>query len=45
MRFENSENNIIFERELEQITGRTKTMGIEELVLTMERKRGEKLGE
>jgi hypothetical protein len=44
MRFENSENNITFERELEQITGRTRNMGVEELILTMERKRGEKRG-
>ncbi|MDR0798846.1 MAG: hypothetical protein LBN18_03690 [Dysgonamonadaceae bacterium] len=43
--FENSENGIIFDRKLDHITGRTKTMGIEELILTTERKRARKLGE
>jgi len=43
--FENTENNIIFDKELEQITGRTKTMGIEQQVLDMAKKQGIKLGE
>jgi hypothetical protein len=42
--FENTENNTIFDQELQQITGRTETMGIEELILTTERKRAEKRG-
>ena len=32
IRFENTENNIIFDQELQQITGRTETMGIKELL-------------
>ena len=42
--FENTENNITFDREIQQITGNTKTMGLEELILTTERKRAEKRG-
>jgi hypothetical protein len=34
--FENPGNNITFEAQLDHITGRTKTMGIEELILTTE---------
>ena len=33
-----------FDSKIKQITGKTETMGIEEMVLDMERKRGEKLG-
>ena len=44
IRFANSENSITFEKQYEQITERTQTMGLEELILTMERKRGEKRG-
>jgi predicted transposase YdaD len=43
--FENAEKNIIFDKKLEQITGRTKTMGIEQQVLDMAKKRGMELGE
>lgn len=42
--FEDTENSSIFDQELRQITGRTETMGIEELILTTERKRAEKRG-
>jgi len=42
--FENEENNITFERKLKQITGRTETMGIEEMVLAEREKRGERRG-
>ena len=42
--FENEENNIIFDNQLQQITGRTETMGIEETVLEMERERGIRRG-
>ena len=49
VRFENSENNIIFDREFIKITGKEQTMGLEELILTTECKRarmeGEKRGE
>ena len=45
IRFENSENNTIFEQKYEQITGREQTMGLEELILTTERKRGRLEGE
>jgi predicted transposase YdaD len=44
IRFEDKEKNIIFERDLKQITGRKETMGLEELILDVERKRGEKRG-
>jgi len=40
VRFENSENNVIFEQKYEQITGRKQTMGLEELILYSEHKRG-----
>jgi len=40
VRFENSENNIIFEQKYEQITGRKQTVGLEELILYSEHKRG-----
>ena len=42
--FENTENNITFEKKFEQITGRTRTMGIEEMVLAQREERGEKRG-
>ena len=42
--FENTENNITFDHELQQITEEAKTMGLEELILTTERKRAEKRG-
>jgi len=45
IRFENSENNAIFEQQYEQITGKEHIMGLEELILTMERKRGQIEGE
>jgi len=45
VRFKNSENSIIFEEKYEQITGRKQTMGLEELILTTERKRGQIEGE
>ncbi len=45
VRFENSENNRIFEQEFEQVTGKEQTMGIEELFLSVERKRAKKEGE
>ncbi|MDR1729929.1 MAG: hypothetical protein LBR52_04635 [Prevotellaceae bacterium] len=45
VRFENPENNLIFEQEFEQITGKGKTMGIVELFLSVERKRAQKEGE
>jgi len=53
IRFENLENNSTFEQQYEQITGRKQTMGLEELILYTEHKRGlmegekrgEKLGE
>ena len=41
IRFDDSENNIIFETQYEQITGRKQTMGLEELILTSERKLGQ----
>ena len=43
--FENTENNIIFEHHLDQITGRTETMGIEELILRASKHEGVKIGE
>ncbi|GHV31646.1 hypothetical protein FACS1894177_06640 [Bacteroidia bacterium] len=45
LHFENPENSITFETNLEHITGRKQTMGIEELILTTERKHAEKRGE
>jgi len=45
IRFANSENNIMFEKQYEQITGKEYTMGLEELILTTERKRGQMEGE
>jgi hypothetical protein len=45
IRFANTENNITFEKELQQITEERQTMGIEELILTTERKRAERRGE
>ncbi len=41
----NSEKSAIFEREIKTITGKTYPMGIEELILDLERKAGEKIGE
>jgi len=43
--FENTENNLIFDFNLKQITGRTETMGIEEMVLAEREKRGMERGE
>jgi len=43
--FEKSENNITFEQHLDQITGRTTTMGIEELILRASKHEGMKIGE
>ncbi len=43
--FENKKNNIIFDQHLDQITGRTETMGIEELILREREHRGIKIGE
>ena len=43
--FGNSQNNIIFDEKIKQITGRTETMGIEEMVLVDREKRGIELGE
>ena len=40
IRFGNTENNNIFDKKIKQITGRKESMGIEEMVLDMERKRG-----
>ncbi|MDR1729450.1 MAG: hypothetical protein LBR52_02180, partial [Prevotellaceae bacterium] len=45
IRFENTENNIIFEHHLDQIKGRTETMGIEELILRASKHEGIKLGQ
>ena len=43
--FENTENNIIFDKELQQITGRrTETMGLEEMILVERERRGMKQG-
>ena len=42
--FENTENSITFDSKLQQITGEAKTMGLEELILTTERKRAERRG-
>ncbi len=42
--FENEENNYIFEENLDQITGRTKTMGIVEMVLAEREQRGMERG-
>jgi hypothetical protein len=44
MRFENSENEIIFEHQFEQLTGKEQTMGIAELFLDTERKIGRQEG-
>ncbi|MDR1729598.1 MAG: hypothetical protein LBR52_02940, partial [Prevotellaceae bacterium] len=38
-------NNIIFEHHLDQIKGRTETMGIEELILRASKHEGMKIGE
>ena len=43
--FENTENNVTFENHLDQITGRTETMGIEELILRASKHEGMKIGE
>lgn len=44
VRFETEEFNNIFEQEVEQITGRTETMGIEELLLDRATKQGVEQG-
>ena len=43
--FKSLENNLIFGKEFEQITGKEKIMGIAELYLSVERKLGQKEGE
>ena len=42
--FENTENNHTFDQKFKQVTGRTETMGLEELILAEREKRGEKRG-
>jgi hypothetical protein len=42
--FENEENNLIFEENLDQITGRTKTMGIVEMVIAEKEERAMERG-
>jgi len=44
VRFENTENNLIFGQEFERVTRKEKTMGIAELFLSVERKRAERDG-
>lgn len=44
VRFENSETNVTFDREIEKLTGRSNTMGIEELLLEKARHDGLKKG-
>jgi predicted transposase YdaD len=44
IRFKNPEKNITFEKKYEQITGRKKTMGLEEMLLNRARTDGEKRG-
>ena len=44
IRFKKSKNNIIFEKHYQQITGSSKTMGLEEQILDIAEKRGEKRG-
>jgi len=41
VRFENEENNSKFEQEIQEITGRSETMGIQELMLDRATKQGE----
>jgi len=38
--FENTENNHTFDQKFKQVTGRTETMGLEELILAEREKRG-----
>ncbi|QNL48125.1 hypothetical protein H8S90_15065 [Olivibacter sp. SDN3] len=45
VRFENEENLIIFEKQIEEITGRSEIMGIEELLLDRATKQGIQKGE
>lgn len=45
MRIENTETNVIFDSEIEKLTGGSNTMGIEELLLEKARHDGLKKGE
>ncbi len=45
VRFDNEEFNVIFEKEVKDLTERTDTMGIEQLLLERAEKQGEKRGE